>query len=165
MTRILAIDPGSEKSGWVLYDAGRVVDSGTGDNDDVRRWIRDGQGAALLALEMAESFGAPVWSQVFTTVRWTGRFQEAWSNPDGVILVTRSQVKLELLGRRAGNDVMVRQALLTRVGVPGTKKAPGPTYGVTTPAWAALAVAVTAAALRGLPGAYPLQRDLLGAAA
>lgn len=141
--RILAIDPGSTESGWVLYADGNVLDSGTADNHDMLPWIRAGQGADLLAIEMAESFGAPVWSQVFTTVRWVGRFQQAWAEPERVVFVTRSQVKMELLGRRAGTDKHIRQALFERVGLPGKKAAPGPTYGVSGDAWAALAVAVT----------------------
>lgn len=141
--KILALDPGSEQTGWVLYQPGNVIDSGTGDNHDVLRWVAAGQGADVLAIEFAESFGQKVWSQVFTTTRWVGRFQQAWRAPDEVVLITRSQIKLELLGRRAGADKDIRQALLDRVGLPGKKSAPGPTYGVTSHAWAALAVAVT----------------------
>jgi hypothetical protein len=36
----------------------------------------------------------------------------------------------------------VRQALIDRLGLQGTKKAPGPTYGIKSHEWAALAVAV-----------------------
>lgn len=147
---ILAIDPGSTQSGWCLFDGRTVVDSGVHDNHDMLPWIRDGQGADVLALEFAESFGQKVWSQVFTTVRWTGRFQQCWRDPDAVQLVTRAQVKRHLCGaRRAANDTMVRQALIDAIGEPGTKSKPGPTYGVRTHAWAALAVAVTAAAQLG----------------
>lgn len=145
-----AIDPGSEKSGWCLYEPGRVIDSGVHVNHDMLAWVRAGQSADVLAIEIAESFGQKVWSQVFTTTRWAGRFQQVWRDPDSVVLVTRSQVKLELLGRRAGDDKAIRQALLDRVGLPGTKKAPGPTYGVSGHAWAALAVAVTAQAQASL---------------
>ena len=157
MTTLFAIDPGSSESGWVLYRRGEIIDSGIGDNHDMLPWIRHGQGADKLVIEMAESFGQKVWSQVFTTVRWTGRFQQAWRAPEEVGFITRSQVKMHLCGRRAADDSMIRQALLKRLGPPGTKKAPGPTYGVTSHAWAALAVAVTAerlaqdAALRTLP--------------
>ena len=41
----------------------------------------------------------------------------------------------------------IRQALLDLIGPQGTKKAPGPTYGVRSHEWAALAVAVTVAGL------------------
>lgn len=143
---ILAIDPGSTESGWALLIDSKVADSGVAENHDMLPWIRHGQGADILAIEMAESFGQKVWSQVFTTVRWTGRFQQAWSAPEKVQLVTRSQVKLHLIGKRAANDSMIRQALLDLLGEQGTKARPGPTYGVKSHGWAALAVAVTAAA-------------------
>lgn len=146
MSTILAIDPGSTESGWVLLNGPQIVDCGVHDNHDMLPWIRHGQGAELLAIEMAESFGQKVWSQVFTTVRWTGRFQQAWSDPDAVRLVTRSQVKLHLCGVRAANDQMIRQALIEVFGPKGTKQHPGGTYGMKSHAWAALAVAVTAAA-------------------
>lgn len=148
---ILAIDPGSTESGWVLYRSGVVVDSGIAENDDMLPWIRHGQGADVFAIEMAESFGQKVWSQVFTTVRWTGRFQQAWREPGAAQLITRSQVKLHLCGKRAANDTMVRQALLEAIGERGTKAKPGPTYGVKSHAWAALAVAVTASASWAAP--------------
>jgi hypothetical protein len=145
--RIFAIDPGSTQSGWLLFEAGKVLDCGVADNHDMLPWIRAGQGAAVLAIEMAESFGQKVWSQVFTTVRWTGRFQQAWRDPDAVRMVTRSQIKLHVVGKRAANDQMIRQALIDTLGAPGTKAKPGPTYGVSSHAWAALAVAVTVAGL------------------
>ena len=43
-------------------------------------------------------------------------------------------------------DANVRQRLLDLVGPRGTKKAHGPTYGISGDEWAALAVAVTAGA-------------------
>lgn len=147
VSRILAIDPGSSESGWVLYEAGRVLDCGVSDNHDMLPWIAAGQGADVLALEMAESFGQKVWSQVFTAVRWTGRFEQAWTGRRPAVFVTRSQVKLCLIGKRAGDDKMIRQALIDLLGERGTKKAPGPTYGVTSHAWAALAVAVAASGM------------------
>jgi len=47
-------------------------------------------------------------------------------------------------------DRRVRQALLAKIGPAGNKAKPGPTYGVKSHAWSALAVAVTAEA-RGVP--------------
>jgi hypothetical protein len=76
---------------------------------------------------------------------WIGRFQEAWRFPSQVRKVYRQQVKLHLCGSPRAKDANIRQALLDKLGPQGTKKAPGPTYGVKSHAWAALAVAVTAA--------------------
>ncbi len=143
---IFAVDPGTTKSGWVLFDAGRVVDSGVHDNHDLLRWVQAGQGADILAIEMVASYGMAVGREVFETVRWIGRFQQAWRDPEAVRLVYRQEVKLHLCKTTKANDANIRQALIDKYGAPGTKKAPGSTYGVSSHAWAALGVASTAAA-------------------
>lgn len=140
---IFAIDPGTKQSGWVLLAGGRVVDSGVHDNPDVLRWVQAGQGADVLAIEMIASYGMAVGREVFETVRWIGRFQQAWRDPDAVRLVYRQDVKLHLCRTPKAKDANVRQALIDKYGAPGTKKAPGPTYGVSSHAWAALGVAST----------------------
>ncbi len=43
----------------------------------------------------------------------------------------------------------MREALIHRFGEQGSKKAPGPTYGIASHVWAALAVAVTYSDLHG----------------
>jgi hypothetical protein len=77
------------------------------------------------------------------------------------MLVTRRTVKLHVLGRSnlKGSDPLIRQSLISAIGEPGTKRKPGPTFGLTSHAWSALAVAVTAlsqrnpAAIKALPTA------------
>lgn len=138
------IDPGTKQSGWVLTDGAKVIDSGVHDNHDVLRWVQAGQGADVLAVEMFASMGMTVGREVFETVRWIGRFQQAWRDPEAVRLVYRAQVKLHLCGQARAKDPNVRQALLDKIGPVGKKAAPGPCYGVTSHAWSALAVAVTA---------------------
>lgn len=142
---ILAIDPGTEQSGWCLFDGGRVIDSGVLPNAEMlleTTW----SSAKTLAIEMVASYGMPVGREVFETVRWIGRFQQCWRNGDGpeaVRLVYRRDVKLHLCGSMKAKDPNVWQALKDRLGEPGTKKNPGPLYGVQSHARAALAVAVT----------------------
>lgn len=141
---IFAIDPGTTKSGWVLFDGRGVIDSGVHDNHDVLLWVKMGQGAEMLAIEMIAGMGMTVGRETFETIRWIGRFQQAWSEPEQVKLIYRSEVKTRLCGNQRAKDANIRQALLDLVGPQGTKKAPGPTHGVATHAWSALAVAVTA---------------------
>lgn len=143
---IFAIDPGTRESGWALLQGAKVIDSGVHENADVLRWVQAGQGADVLALEMVASYGMAVGRDVFETVRWIGRFQQAWRDPEAVRLVYRKDVKLHLCGTLKAKDANVRQALLDQLGQPGTKKAPGNTHGVKSHAWSALAVAVTAGA-------------------
>lgn len=143
---ILALDPGTEQSGYCVYDGRTVRQSGTQINRqllaDLRQWPDVGD---TLAIEMVASYGMPVGREVFETVRWIGRFQQAWRDPEAVRLIYRRDVKLHLCGSAKAKDANVRQALIDKLGPVGTKKAPGPLYGVKSHAWSALAVAVTAA--------------------
>lgn len=141
---ILSIDPGSVLSGWVLYVPGNVVDSGVHPNHDVLAWVRAGQGADLLCIEMMQARGMPTSNDEFLTLVWIGRFQQAWRDPERVRLVYRKDVKMHLCGNMKAKDSNIRQALINLVGPQGKKAAPGPTYGVSSHAWAALGVAVTA---------------------
>ena len=153
MSTIFAIDPGTTQSGWVLLDGARLLYSGVCPNHDVLRWLRTGQRADLLAIEMIAGMGMTVGQSTFETVRWIGRFQEACERPEDVHFVFRRDVKLHLCGSMQAKDANVRQALIDRFPATGggktpqigTKAKPGPLYGVSSHAWSALAVAVTAA--------------------
>ena len=151
---ILAIDPGTEQSGWCFLGADRrVKDSGVLPNADVLRLVWNGVheigalrcAADTLAIEMVASYGMPVGREVFETVRWIGRFQQAWRDPEAVRLIYRRDVKLHLCGSMRAKDPHVWQALIDKLGPIGTKACPGPLYGVKSHARSALAVAVTAA--------------------
>lgn len=141
---IFAIDPGTTQSGWVLFDGRGVADSGVSDNHDLLRWVQAGQGADMLAIEMIAGMGMTVGQTTFETVRWIGRFQQAWRDPEAVCFVYRRDVKLHICGNQRAKDKNIRQGLIDLLGEPGTKRAQGPTYGVSSHAWSALAVAVTA---------------------
>lgn len=142
---ILAIDPGTTESGWCLYHTERgILDSGVKPNDLMLMEIGY-MPTDVLALEMVASYGMPVGREVFETVRWIGRFQQKYRRPEEVHLVYRKDVKLHLCGSPRAKDQNIRQALIDLIGPQGTKKQPGPTFGVKAHAWAALGVAVTAA--------------------
>lgn len=148
---ILALDPGTRESGWVLFDGKRAVRSGVISNHEVLRMVGSwpADGTTHLATEIFQSMGMAVGQEVFETCIWIGRFVQAWHTPDQVIRIKRTQVKLQLCGTARAKDANVRQALIDAVGAPGKKACPGPTYGVTSHAWSALAVAVTAQAMLG----------------
>lgn len=144
---ILALDPGTRESGWVLFDGSRVAYSGVQRNEDVLAMIAGWKDPSTrMATEVFQAMGMAVGAEVFETCIWIGRFVQAWHAPDEVIRLKRTQVKLLLCGSTRAKDANVRQAVIDAVGEPGTKKAPGPTYGVKSHAWSALAVAVTAQA-------------------
>lgn len=164
MTRILAIDPGSERSAWLLWD-GRVVDFGLEDNDSVLAFCRqiqltydrDGIGAAgtvkaspdVVVIEQMRGFLRTAGLEVFETCRWAGRFEEA-AHPTRVELLGRKEVVTHLTGSARSGDVDVRAALIDRFGGVGGKAAaiglkasPGPLFGISKDVWSALAIALT----------------------
>ena len=142
---ILAIDPGTYESGWVRFDGARVLECGIEGNEDLTGSVGQSR-ADVMAIEKIEAMGMAVGSSTFETVHWAGRMHQAWREPHNVRRITRRAVKLHLCGSMRATDSNIRQALIDLLGAPGTKKAPGPTYGVTSHAWSALAVAVVACA-------------------
>lgn len=155
--KLLAIDPGNEQSGWVLYNtvSGLPEDWEKADNDDVLSLV-DWVGADRLAIERIASYGMAVGASVFETCVWSGRFIERWLRVDmpqrpEPIRVYRKDVKLHLCNSPRAKDANVRQAIVDLYGgkekAIGLKKTPGPLYGMTKDCWAAMGVALTAAAL------------------
>lgn len=151
---LLAIDPGSTDSALVWFDTDtqRVADKHKGDNHGCLDLIGQSQ-VDHLVVELAESFGAKVWAQVFTTTVWVGRFIERWVltrenyATDTHSTMGRREVKLHLTGSTRAKDSQIRNCLLERWGgrdkAVGTKLQPGPLCGLKADMWQALAVAVT----------------------
>jgi len=150
---ILAIDPGTTESGWCIYDGTNVRDSGVLANSELLAALRFAK-ADQLAIERVASYGMAVGREVFETCEWVGEFRNEWRRRDmgEAILIYRKDVKLHLCGSTKAKDANIRQALIDmfpRTGggkTPqiGTKAQPGPLYRVSSHAWAALGVAVTA---------------------
>jgi hypothetical protein len=133
-SRILAIDPGSTESAWLLMDGLGPLRFGIDPNEKLLDDLRHGPFPYpdVVAIERVESFGMPVGAEVFETVRWAGRFEEA-CYPTRVVLVTRQAVKLALCHDTRAKDPNIRRALLDGFGgdgAKGTKAHPGPLYGV-----------------------------------
>lgn len=138
---ILAIDPGPESSGYCYYADGKVYGCGHIGNREMLDRVKTDCSDSI-AIEMIASYGMAVGKDVFETCVWIGRFVEAAKVP--VDLVYRKDIKLHLCGTMKAKDANIRQALIDLLGKPGTKKNPGPTFGVTGHGWSALAVAVYA---------------------
>lgn len=150
---ILAIDPGTTGSGYCALLGGQVAAAGVISNAELLSYVQREHfrvNGYTLSIEMIASYGMPVGQEVFETVRWIGRFQQAWHDPEAVRLVYRQQVKLHLCQTPRAKDANVRQAVLDRFSPTGggkapqvgTKKQPGPLYGVSSHAISALAVAI-----------------------
>jgi hypothetical protein len=144
---LLAIDPGPSRSAWViLNEQGQLVEFGIDANADTLDMLAQDTGFEHVAIEMIACYGMPVGKEVFETCLWIGRYLQAWDRP--YTLIYRNDVKMHLCHQIKGvNDGVIRQALIDRFGpgkgAIGSKKAPGPLYGVSSDVWAALGVAVT----------------------
>ena len=149
--KLLAIDPGPVESAWVIWDGEKIIDKGKHPNDAVLE-ILEYRNAQYLAIEMIASYGMPVGAEVFETCVWIGKFLREWENSakqlacrveTEPIRIPRIQIKNHLCHSSKAKDANVRQALIDRLGPQGTKKRPGPTFGVSGDIWSALAVAIT----------------------
>ena len=100
--KILAIDPGTEKSGIVICNIDRSIDLAVElENDAVLNEIRV-QNIDEVVIETIESFGLAVGKTTFQTCIWIGRFWEAWkihSEKDPHI-ISRGDEKIVLCGAK-----------------------------------------------------------------
>lgn len=149
---LVALDPGPVTSGLVVYDtdAQRVIRSHAELVwPDVRRLLSDHllSGAGVVC---ERTQAGPPSTDVVRTTEVVGRVME-WcdSTRTPLELLYRREVLAGLgVSARGPKDALVRSALIdlhgtSRALAVGTRHAPGPLYGVTSHAWAALALAVT----------------------
>jgi hypothetical protein len=148
MKKILAIDSGPEMSAWIIYQDGKILDHGYVSNPEMKNILKT-KDYDICALEMIASYGMAVGKSVFETCVWIGRFMENSIRP--CLRLFRKDIKLFLCGSMRAKDGNIRQALIDLLGEQGTKKNKGNTYGISSHKWAALAVAVYAAAVINQP--------------
>ena len=145
---ILAIDPGSKQSGYVIWDmtALKALSMDHCPNEVIYRLIEKESIATIqaVAIERIRGYGIVAGDDTFDTCEWVGRFQSiAEQRGIPTVLIPRKDIKRHLCGNVTTNDKYIRQALIDRFGDVGTKKAPGPLYGISGHLWSALAVGVT----------------------
>ena len=151
---ILAIDPGDIESAYVLVenDLSKVIDKGKVANEELKRKLEiewSDSSCVLppidyIAIEMIASYGMAVGKTVFDTCVWIGRFYQICVVHYEIepTLIYRMDEKMALCHDSRAKDSNIRQALIDRFGVIGTKKNPGYFYGFKKDIWAAMAVAV-----------------------
>lgn len=153
--RILAIDPGSTHSGWVLIDSDRrPLSFGKTENVELLSMIQLDRNftADEVAIEMIASYGMAVGAEVFETCVWIGRFKQVAMDQIGAVdLIKRQPIKIHHCKSPKANDSNIRQALVDRFAPgqknhgKGTKAEPGWFHGFHSDIWAAYALAVYAA--------------------
>lgn len=134
---ILAIDPGNEESGYVVWDGHTIIDKNKINNDELLNLIPKGwEGISLVTIEMVASFGFPAGQTTFDTVLWIGRFlQKAEENNYVVKLVFRKTIVIHHCSSPRGSDAVVRQALVNKYGEDDTKKRPNELYRTPNKMW------------------------------
>jgi hypothetical protein len=148
---LLAIDPGPTQSAYVIWDGKKILDKRIEMNLPLLCYLRNpsvywdaATWPEALVIEQIKSYGMSVSDTIFETVYWTGRFREAWGTQGFFDRYPRMTIKMHLCHNSRAKDGNIRQALIDRLGGPGTKKQPGATYGCSKDIWAALALAITA---------------------
>lgn len=145
---ILGIDPGNLQSAYVVLDENlKPVSIGKVDNMELLDMIYSGEfsNCGNVAIEMIASYGMPVGASVFDTCVFIGQLKEAISIKCAVYpqYIYRKDEKMNLCGTMKAKDSNIRQALIDRFGVVGTKKDKGWFYGFKSDIWSAMAVSCT----------------------
>ena len=147
----ICIDPGTEKSGVVIFDGFCVLDSWSAfPNTELIDWLREEDDIEYMAIEGISSQGMAVGATTFETVEWIGRFREAFGY-ESTTRIFRKDIKMFLCGSMRAKDTNIRQRILDifpangggKTPQIGTKREPGSLYGVTSHAMSALAVGMT----------------------
>ncbi len=149
--RVFAIDPGSEQSAFVLYDAQAkhhcirdtgfcvgcqrlpapaVRDHGIVPNGEVLAVLNAmalDQSVDACAVEMIVGYGMTAGRELFETCVFTGRVLERWEfyrPANTIVRIPRREVKIAICDSHKAKDSEIRDALITRFG-PGKEKAIG----------------------------------------
>jgi hypothetical protein len=164
---IYAIDPGPETSCLIVLGAEKLAISRADDipNAMLRQQLSgmfSPPDKARLVIEQVQNYGKPVGATVFETIFWSGRFAERWGGQEGVhwFRMSRPKVSGVLIGSAEIKKMhgAVVQRLIDIVGPKGTKKSPGPTYGISKHRWEALALAVAFAIRERLTEVETMER-------
>ena len=154
---LIGIDPGPETSGVVVYRAGgspKVIEAHAKlDLEGVRKVLHGYPAWSSVALIERVSAGAVSGKHILQTAEVVGRLMEYFETRNFTYhtLYRREVLKALGVGSGASKDALVRQVVLElHPEGTGTKKNPGPLYGVSTHAWQAL----------GLCCAHALRNDL-----
>ena len=164
MAKILAVDPGSFRSGCIAYDT---------DTESILNILRDTDGKSMMlneelvyyiknrglyalydavVIEDIQCYGSPMGKSTIATCKWIGRF---WQAADTLGIPThfifRKDIRKHHTGKGSGKggDAKIRAALIKRFGEPGTKKNPGKLFGITHDNWSSTAIAVYFGDMKG----------------
>lgn len=141
----MGIDPGFKESAFVIWDGKSILKKEKINNNTMLNWdYYFTFNVDMIGIELIHPRGMPVSIQTIYTTVFVGRMVEIAQSRlyREIRFIDRKDVKLHICGQTKAKDSNIRQALIDKIGKPGIKKAPGPTYGIAKDLWQALAIAV-----------------------
>lgn len=151
MKKILAIDAGTEQSGFCIMevDTYKPVMFGKIDNEELLRIVLEGCYDALVYEEF-QSYGMPIGKTTIVSITWNGRFiQAAVSLGKPFYPILRVEEKVYICGTTKAKDANLRAAMIERFAKfdfkngKGTKANPDWFYGFSKDSWSAAIIATT----------------------
>lgn len=153
---ILACDPGSTQSAYVVYDpkTKTVREHAIVPNEKMRSILNGimGRTGTTLVIEYMRPRGMPTSKEEMDTMFELGRMVEHWFGE--WVKVYRGDVKLALCGNVRAKDANIRQALIDMFGGKQETKKGGKLYKVKGDEWSALALSVVYA-MKQRGGGHP----------
>lgn len=149
--KILALDVGTEESGYCLLDnySFKPLSFGKVKNEELLQIVKY-EDYDILVYEKFACYGMAVSQTVFQSVEWNGRYiQSALDRGKDIQAVFRKDEKMTLCGTMKAKDTNIRQALIDRFAKfdfkngKGTKTNPDFFYGFSKDMWSAYAVGIT----------------------
>lgn len=151
--KLLAIDPGTSQSAYIVFDIERKIPlhNGTLPNRDLQSDLTRKPPifrCECMAIEQVTGSGMIAGNEIFETAYWSGVFCQAWEQSTGLpfMRIPRQTVKKHVLGKATGGDPEVTAALYKYYGGAvkgiGSKSLPGPMAGIKSHERSALAVAI-----------------------
>lgn len=158
--RFIAVDPGTFASAYVIvgfFEGSRRLFVFAKDkvaNEGLVRVIKQAE-FDFVVCEEIQSYGMRVSTEIFDTVRFTGRIEQICADRQKDFhRLGRRDIKTFLGLHVKCNDGDVRRRLIELYGEPGKPSAPGPTFGFAADMWAALGVAHALLALHNIKQGY-----------
>ena len=154
--RVLGIDPGTTKSGWVLWDIKRMIAIGSGISEHplILDSLKRPKLYDVAIIEKPAPMGMTLGHDLCETIIMAGRYYQAATQAGGIVdYITRVDVKKRLVGKACSNDAIVNAHLraylaqfhgCTERDLKGKKAAPGPCFGLASHMWPALAAVIAA---------------------
>lgn len=150
---ILAIDPGSTESAWLILMNGKPVAFDITNNDQLCCMLAQPEEgfpwSQHLAIETLHVRGMPTAQEELDTQFWAGRIVEAYcggrshSQKERFTKMKRMDVKMHICGSSRAKDANIRAALIDRFGGKEATKKGGVLYGIKADLWSALAIGIT----------------------